>query len=410
MKESCMFNLKSFRNKSRALFYLFIIALLIATMIIWYINIPIKCFQKKEISLFKMEPKGLTIDANTFCDSGLCNEVFFPDFSNKLQVWFHEPRPDEENKEKYLEVMLLSDNKSKIILSGDKLYLLFDQGYKFSEKPTNFWLLFIYQYPNVVRVTMKARYMETDETIVTKEEHFELIVLEHDYKMLSMSEDNAFLSLNKAICLGPDLFLDICEKEKEHSQLQRLIFPSNETCYVKSGDLLIYKDSRWQLQDNLDTKGYPLARINSFNVSGLDIDFWGKSEKIKRKIVLQKPSKGTTLHVSDDFISELNIRTKKQVSCKIQGQRIIINENDLLFKKKGIWKKGSLSDFESQEEASEFFIFEKLDFVAKEKSFVGYVFNGDKTQVVKIEKAITKKISNQQPNKVINSQQNRKRR
>ena len=362
-----------------------------------YINLPVKNFQKKEVKLSANKHESLAISDKAFSVKGLGANALFSDFSKKIELGLYDPRPDESRKQKFIEVKLQSDKETRVISSGEKIYLYYDRGYKFSKVPTEFWLMFSSINSNNVNVVVRACYKDVEGNDLSKEESFELVASTQGLNLLSDSEEEEVLALKNAIYLGPDLFLDMCDKDNGHSHLHRLMFLSNDMCHVKKGDHLIFKEGKWQVAGRgIDTKSYSLARVNSINDKGLEIDCWKVGKVKKYKIILNKANHGTTLRVGEDFITELNVRTKRQISCKIQGQRVIINEKDLLYKKEGIWKKGSILDFENQKDATEFFIFEKLDAVSPVKSILGYVFNNDKTQVVKVEKNIIKKIAGKQ--------------
>ena len=407
-----MFILKDFQARIKRLFLILFIALCLMGAILSYYNSPIEIFQKKEIQALKKEAVALKISDMAFSSPDVfSSDESFPDFSTKLKVFLHEPRPDSEIKDNTLEVSLFSDNKSRKISSHEKLYLTYDNGYKFSDSPTSCWLDIDYTPPDIAKISACASFNDPNNNLSTTEKFFEITASEKELKDLEMKEDEGFLSLKNAIFLGPDLFLDLCEKDKETPRLNRLIFPSNQIFFVKKGDFLIFKEGKWQVPENIDTKDYSLSRITSINQGILEIDYWKKGEIGRIKIKLIKPSQGNALHINDDFISDLSIRTKKQVSCKIQGQRMVINEKDFLYKKGGIWKKGSLSELENKEDLSEFFLFEKLELTPAVKNFIGYVFNQDKTQMVKVEKKIVKKLAEAQPDKGSNNiRQPKKRR
>jgi hypothetical protein len=393
---------------SRFFVYLFLTYSFIAAGIILYINNPVAPLEKvgsldkkKKNKAIEISPGSLFLPSSSFLPS-------FPDLSNKIQISCWEPRPDSEKKEKCFELFLLSDGSSKLISSNDKVFLCYDKSLKFSETQTNFFLNLMPLRSDMVKVVVRGAYRTPDGRDKIEESSFEVKIHDQDNQS-SNKEEEDYLSLKSALFLGPDLSLDLSEKTKSLSQLNRLIFPSKNILYVKEGDILLYVNNKWLLKDkDDDTKKYSLARV-SLTSSVLDLDFWKKGEIKKRVIKLSKSLPATTLRVSDDFISELNIRTKRQVSCKIQGQRIVIKEKDLLYKKEGLWNKGSLNDLETINDATEFFIFDKLNILPESKNFTGYLFNNDKTQVVKVEKNILKKLTNHQISKNAKTLQNKKR-
>lgn len=408
-----MFILKDYLSRTKLLLSLFVFSSLIAFGVFFYFNGSSKqarIIEEKPLVKEIKNKYSLDISDKAFSSQkSFSLDEFFPDFSNKIKLIMEEIRPDSVEKEKNLEMILLSDNISKMISSGDKIYLAYDNGYKISESPTNLWLLISQMAPNSSKVTLGTKYLDQNSISCEKEKSFDLATAEREINEAALRDDQAYLSLKSAIFLGPDLSLDFKDKDKEKAQLNRLIFSSNESCFIKNGDFLVFKEGKWQIAQD-DTKEFSLAKVSMLNPNSLDIDYWKKGERGRARIKLNKPSPGSGLHVNDDFISELNVRTKKQVSCKIQGQRIVLTEKDLLYKKEGIWKKGILSDFENRNDVSDFFLFEKLEVSPGSKTFVGYLFNPDRTQMAKVEKKIVKKISEPQTDKVSKIRQVKKRR
>jgi hypothetical protein len=396
---------KSLNSHSCFFFYLFLSYFALFGGVLYYVNSPVNFLEKGHTLNEKKKKKALEIPANIFPLSSLSLPSNLG-LSDKFQITSFEPRPDEGKKEKYFEVTLLSDNSSKVALPNEKIFLYYDQNLKFAAAETDFYLKLASLNKDVVKVTAIGAYKTLDGRDKINETSFEVKILEPANSSLSEEED--FLSLKKAIFLGPDLSLDLLDKTESHRQLNRLIFLSKNTLYVKEGDILVYKDNKWKLKEEEDTTCFSLAKISLCN-SSLNIDFWKKGEIKKKVIILNKSLPATTLRAGDDFITELNIRTKKQVSCKIDGQRVIVKEKDLLYKKDGLWNKISLTGLENIKDASEFFIFEKLNISPTTKNFIGYLFNNDKTQIVKIEKNLMKKPPPPQQEGKNSSKQKRRR-
>lgn len=401
MSYETFFCIKTYSFKSRILIYLSFLLIGGVVLVFFHINSPIEFIFKKRDLLFEEKKINLNISQSVFCskDNNIAPQL--PDFSKMFQVTTYEPRPDEGTREKCLEVTL-TNNEKKIIFSGEKIYLTYDGNYKFSNDITDFCLVFNINKSNKVNGSLKAK---IGEKII--EESFELLSSEKELKDFK-DEDAEALSLKQAICLGPDLFLDLTRAQSPI--LNRLIFPSKNVCYVKNGDLLIFKDKNWFISEGEDTKKFSLARINNISQTAIDLDYWKLGELFKRKIKIVRPSQGGAFHVGEDFITDINVRTKRQISCKIQGQRLVMTEKDMFYKKEGVWKKASHEDLITVKNATEFLIFEKLDLSSPEKKFLGYVFNSDKTQVVKIDKILTKKISGFSVKKPPSFPQNKKRR
>ena len=167
-------------------------------------------------------------------------------------------------------------------------------------------------------------------------------------------------------------------------------------CFFGDGDFFIWKDNKWVvIKDLKQTASYSLAQIKPVNSKSFRVDFWPKKAKTKATLILNKSHRISPLNIRNDFISDIRMRTQKQVSCKIEKQRFIIREKDVLFKKDGKWKIEKFYSFKKilkeNKINSEFFVFDCIKRIGTKKIFKGYVFNKNRTQVLKIEKDISKR-------------------
>ena len=403
-----MFILKNHQTKIKWMFLLLAIIAGGAVVFLLHYTSPLSNLPGKvEEAVSNKVKNSLEVPNNIFpLAQGGAYEDCFPDFSGKLKVYANEPRPDAQNKTKNLEVALLSENKRKAVQGDEKFYLSYNNGYKFADGPTDLWFSVCHKQPNIAKVTVGSRYKDQNNNIRDIEKTFDLTVFEQEPSEQGL--DDGFSSLKNAIFLGPDLCMELSARG-DKSQCSRLILPSKEILFVKPGALFIFNESKWQIAENANTNGYSLFRISSLTQNNIDIEYWKKGEVGCKRVKLTKPAPGNALHVTDDFISDLCIRTKKQVSCKVQGQRMILTEKDFLYKKEGKWKKGIQSDIEKGEDISEFFLFDKLELSPFSKVFVGYLFNREKTQMAKVEKKIIRKPSDLSSDKRANLRLNRKR-
>ena len=403
MGEEKLFFLNAFHSKKKYLALLLGLVAIFIGSYLFLLEKPINIednlnSQKEEKEVFSIPEilgKSLFLKPLTI-------EPSFPDLSNQMQIWVYEARPDDEAKN-YLEIMLLSERQCRVIKSGEVIYLNYDNGYFFSDTPTSFWITPSLISSKIIKVKIGATYFDINNEKKEKEEYFELIAENQSFKDLKELSEDTFFSLKEAIWLGPDLFLEIYGNnvEKELSKKNRLIFSSGETHFIQEGDILVYKEGAWHSDFCCDdTKIYPIARIATISKNrAIEIDVWLADEIKKNTVTIFKESPPSSFRASEDFITDINVRTQKQISCTIGRQRFIIKEKDILIKKKDLWKKVKFSDFKNLADADEYFVFDSLNAAYPSKVFGGYLFNKDRTQVIKIEKNITNKTFRDHSNK-----------
>ncbi|KPK33127.1 MAG: hypothetical protein AMS24_02105 [Chlamydiae bacterium SM23_39] len=317
-------------------------------------------------------------------------KIFFPKFSKEIQLFLHKARPDEVCNY-FVEIFLIKGGKSRVFTTKEKIYLSYNGCYDFSDAATNFWLSLTILNEDRIKVEM---FVDLSFTGKIEKESFFLAPIK---KEKIFSDNKEIVSLKDAKWIGADLFLKLLEN-KDFENKQRLVFSSDKKkyqCFFSVGDLLIYKDGRWIEGNNYDTKKYSIAKIISFNENSLEIEYWEKDRLGEDKIVILKKNFSETFRIQDQFITDIRIRTKNQISCLLKNRRMVLREKDILLKKDNLWKKISLKNFKENLEEREFFIFDSLEKIGNGIIFKGYYFNKDRTNFYIIKKNIkVRKINN----------------
>lgn len=283
-----------------------------------------------------------------------------PNILEKMKIYFHEKRPDTENP--FLEIFL---KEKKIVPFQQKVYLT--KELDFSKAPTNFWILFFQKEQNIVmRMSMEG-----------KKKAYPVHLSKY------VMEDKAYNILKNFQWIGTDLFL-----EKYFTQSLYMFSCGQNFFSLNKEDLLVW-DGNWRKKKPLeDVSKYPIAKIFSCDEKKITLQFWTK-DKQEAKLFLSKSFFNRGLVFTDNYITNISMRTNTKVGFSIENQRVLLKEKDLLYKEQGRWRKESLERFQKKKIVPEiFFILESLKKEDKKIFFKGHFFNKQRNQIQPIEKII----------------------
>ena len=149
--------------------------------------------------------------------------------------------------------------------------------------------------------------------------------------------------------------------------------------------MLIWKEGKWQITDG-DSQNYPLAYIKFISSNAIEVEAWDKGERKKYKFAILMQSSLPVSGKAMELISNIRLRTQKQISCLIGGQRMVLREWDWVIKKEGRWKIvksiEDLDNLQNNPQIEEFFYFKKVVKKNGSKNLLGYRFNQMGTHMV----------------------------
>ncbi len=393
MRPSSFFSLKVFSRQTRLLYLCLISFALIVFLSYLFIGKDFTVLKYPSINndQIKTKPQLNDILGGALNLSPASFQFSFLNLEGQMQALLLDTRPDDLKNTKYLE-LFLSDKEFKTVAFGEKVFLRYFpevNGYEFSSDPTDIWLLPFYK--DGVNVKIFAKY-QLDGKEIKKEKEIKIKLLENEVDPPSSEDYN---SLKDAKWIGLDQFEELYGEKKSFKQ--RLII-NGAIFEVSKGDLLIYKDGRWQT--GVPSDGCPIAMLNSLTANSLEFYFWPKEVLKKQTIVLSPSSTSPPITLSDEFIADLHLRSLKVISCQVEKQRIIMKEKDLLLKKDGKWKIIKLHQLKN-EKLGDFLVFDSIENDGGAKIFKGYLFNKDRTQVIKIQKKIIHRKDSMRKKKII---------
>jgi hypothetical protein len=295
-----------------------------------------------------------------------------PKLKAALQAAFVESRPGQK---KTSELEVLVNGEKKRLRLGEKLFLSYKEGFGLaSQSPLS--VVFIWEKNQLAAEAALA----LGDGLKWR---FEI-----EPSGLEKSGGELGLGLKEARYLPADLFaLKYASEEK----LKAPRLETAEAClYLKEGGLYVFQQGFWQEAGELQNlKTEPLMRVLALRPQELFLELWEKEEKRlwKAPLSLEKPAgDGRTQQFQD-----LHLRTCRQVSLRIEKQRMILRKGDLIFKKEGRWQliKNPPVDRKLLEtlRGKEFFLVEEIE---QGKVFKGAFFNSEHTRCFPVEKNLAK--------------------
>jgi hypothetical protein len=402
MKPKSIFFLSSFYRHIRMLFFLLIMIVGAFFLSFLFLGKSIVSLECKKIDLidYRQAPSLPEIFGSSLSTNPLNVDLCFKDLTDQMQVLLFEARPDDPKNTHYFEISLTPEGPSRIVNLNEIVYLKFHpetNGYEFSQKPTDFWFI-PSLFHEIIKLKFYAKYTDLNGLEIKKESEIDVIAQKNEKNLDLFQEDKDLLSLKEAKWLGADLFEErygVFEGKKIPKQ--RLFFNNAYICEVTEGNIIVNKDGIWQ-NNASGSQGCAIAEVKVVTPKTLELDVWQKEGLNKQRIVYGSSPPASALSITDDFITEIRQRTLKQISCKLEKQRIIMKEKDVLLKKDGKWKISKLP-LKQEKEACEVFVFESIENQASGKTFKGCLFNKDRTQMLKIQKDIIFRAKNPQHKK-----------
>jgi hypothetical protein len=383
-------------------------------------TVPTSAFpslEKQREPIEKQIPKNLALKPHNF-------PLFFPDLTKEIHVALKNSRPDSDLNQMPLVLSLRSSQEKKTIASQEKVFLKppqnsQDRKFHFSSFPTPIAFTASWADTKKVLLQLAIEKKQFPGVVFSKQFSSEFFI-EPEQPKETLEKEDFFRSLSLAKWWGKDALVSTFFPEQEEQQRLEIFSesPSEDLALsaaapaaeaslvasefsrgpdsadfsqvnecnsatasiilIKEKDYLIWKKSFWQKIDSLQkAKGYPLAKIVSIQPEKLEIFSWNETGEKQGKIVL---SLQTTEPIKKEeiFLTEIHLRSKNQLSAKIEKQRILLKTKSFAYRKAGRWRVVKKAPF--SERFEKLFFLEKIQEEAEGKSIVGYFFDSSHTQ------------------------------
>ncbi len=342
---------------------------------------PLPNFGRREIALSEKKPLSIPFGLSEGKIS-----LAAPNIEGDFSLSIDRPRPDiaAGSFPTFSLRLKKSGQKKRISLPG-RIDFLYENGLRFSEKKSSFWVDLQDIGSNQVNVQVFVQGAQgNDEEVksfhLTAEEG--PLLSSHDLALGS-----PFKSLAEASLLGPDLFLKQYAEEGVYQRLKVDPFAKEKFLLLKEGDFLAWQEGKWnKIQSIQEGAGVPIARIVSLDEKTLTFDAWGLDEYVRFSVCSLQHAPFRTK--GDDFISSIRVRSEKQISCMLEKQCFVLRAGDLVLKEENRWKV--LRKPEEKEAylqgkiEGDLFVFDRIDSKGGQKILQGHLFNTGRSQMLPI--------------------------
>jgi hypothetical protein len=280
-----------------------------------------------------------------------CPQLQLPDLSSHLVYYGGNGRPDAP-RGSGVQVGLKESQEIVTGRIGERLYLALNSSgqsvsYSWSQGPTSLWIEPIRadEQLAMVRVALED---EAGNRVATPMERAQLELTADaaraggSWMVGPHKVDNGLLQRQKARWIGRDLFLEMHGGEQGLQGKQRIDFESGGTgsysCFVAAGDMLVWRDGKWQAALPPDTVGYPLLVLRKVEDRMLQFELWDRSGTSSTEMSL------ALTPASSSYRGQINLRlvgidTWTRFMVEMDSKRTVLHVNDWLLRTGNSWKK-----------------------------------------------------------------------
>jgi hypothetical protein len=243
-----------------------------------------------------------------------------PCFKKLLKVYKIPNRPNETKKENHL--IYFKENFYPI--TTDKIYLSIENNkLSFSDKIANSYLLIEEICSDLIKITQKCHLNEHFHQILEKSYFLPINIIDSKEMILR----KPFLDLINCEFLGLDRIGELKNKPS-------FLIKVNNEPYSIQEKVSLFFDGKWKIGIS-SNKAY--AYIQKAQSEKITMQLWDECNENYKEIIINKKNLPKRNLRITDFISDIHMRNKNQISFLIEKQKIFLFENDILVKRNGKW-------------------------------------------------------------------------
>ncbi len=326
----------------------------------------------------------------------------FPNLQGEILFSYDPPRPDGVSQSPCLRVRLKKTAQIRRVSLPCRLNLQYAPGEKLSflEEESPFWVELSAAYGNQIeaKVYISSPHEEKIEAggfLATPQEDGMQTPQE-------FPEKSPFRLLGEAHWWGPDLFLGRFQQSPPLHRLELGGQANSCLIEVQEGEWLVWREGKWEKSAALiDSQDKPIAKIHSASGKTLILEGWEGDNHI---LFSFSPAPGVAFKMrGEDLFSSIRVRSKKQISCMMEKQCVILKTGDWVLKTNGRWKvlrrKEDREAYLNGKIVGELFVFDQIEAKQGQKMICGDLFNPGRTQLVPIQIAAqgTPKLAKSEP-------------
>lgn len=317
-----------------------------------------------------------------------------PDLRNILKFHGKNARPDASTGALFFSL----GNSKEVVSLYPKIpqFIKLEGGaYIFSPKnqPTDLWVLASPQGPNAL--VHVYRQDENGKTLSQPEEYSTFTLTEKPaapqiWQIDNFRVDGTLLARQKAKWSGRDVFLEQ-HGGPEYASLQgkqRITFSDGDiqyTVYVDKGDVLAWKDGKWQNELSY-TENLPLLRIDKIDERLMGLTLF--SPKGEGKLVLNLLKTPDPLVAAPKDFQFQGARTRLHSMFHVNKKREMVGPEDWFLKTSEGWKKiktgKEVDEFIRGEQKGLLFVFHRIEIEGGRRFLVGTLYNTTRSDSIEI--------------------------
>ncbi len=335
-------------------------------------------------------------------------ELELPDLKEELLFLGKNERPDvKESGQFYLS--LRSSGETKLCRKGRPVYLRYQKSadltskgrYSFSSEESPFWVMPEGESGGSLQLSLFL-HDETGKIVVHPQEHQRLTLAKAEsaarapFEIGGVRVDGMLFFRQKARLAGRDQFLARHGGEEFADNVGReridfLIEDGGYSCFMKPGDLLIWKEGRWQRSEEGQSSASPLLHVLKADDKSMQFEIWDVEGRTRVPLTLvRSPVHELMPDISQEF-KFIGAKTWAQFLLECRGARMVLRLGDWLLLTEEGWQKidsaEKLDAFVDRKLSGALFVLDKWEKREGRQQLLGHLFNRDRTEVQEIELA-----------------------
>lgn len=324
-----------------------------------------------------------------------------PDLHEAFVFYGKSGRPDSQEGKSLLRLTFKGREESRAFAEKTKLFLTYSEGrYDFSpgNQRTALWLEAKRQGD---ALSVAVFMLDDTQTLIKTPDNLHSFTLNAeefntpprlDMEVGGIRVDGGYFMRQHGRLVGKDVFFEMHGGEefshaKERERIDFLLDEDRYTCFVKEGDLLVWREGKWKVVDAAEsTVGCPLLFAKKMDDRCLLFEFWDVAGQAKLPLNLVR------LKVHDPFpdvaqeFKFVGAKTWTQFIVECRGKRLILKSGDWLVLSGEQWLKittaQEIDAYVNGTLAGPLFVLDRLEKQEGNQVLIGHMFNTTRTEVV----------------------------
>lgn len=326
-----------------------------------------------------------------------------PELSKQLVVLEHIARPDGVENGKSLLFGIEGSCQKLLINMGEKVFLdcKNEKEIRFSKEIGPFWMEVNHFENGGVDVALHAEFKCDNQEILYKEVQNISLLMKKDFDRSSNGEKGSLAPiidyLGKVKICETDLLIEMYggkSFEGVKGSYRMYSDKSRAPFFIKPGDLFIWKDGGLE-EGKGATVGFPLLMVKSLDTQKCEFILWDTDGLYGKPIMIAIGMTIPSQLKPQEFFLKLHQRTDASVTCQLHKRNVILRKGDWLLYSNGRFRNlrtfDEVKDYLRYALKGELFIFDGLVKNEGITSFVGHLFNEERTQTKKVELVLSER-------------------